>query len=155
MSKFGVMAAVSLTLPAYACKLTPRAGAAPLIWDPLRRRQVVCTPEEWVRQHVLHYLTGHLGYPASLLSIERGTGQLGQRTDLRAYGADGRPAVLIECKAPDVKLTPAVLAQAQRYWQRVPARFVVLTNGVEHLCWEVGPPARQWERYPAWEEVGM
>lgn len=147
------MTAPSLTLPAYACKLTPRPGAAPLIWDPLRRRDVVCTPEEWVRQHVLHYLTQHLGYPASLLSIERGTGQLGQRTDVRAYGPDGQPRLLIECKAPAVKITATVLAQAQRYWQRVPARFVVLTNGVEHYCWEVGPPPKRWERYPSWEEI--
>lgn len=142
-----------LTLPAYECKLTPRPGAAPLIWDPLRRRDVVCTPEEWVRQHVLQYLTQHLGYPPSLLSIERGTGQGGQRTDLRAYTPDGQPALLIECKAPSVKLTPAVLAQAQRYWFRVPARFVLLTNGIQHHCWEVGPPVQVWNRFPSWAEI--
>lgn len=143
----------SLTLPAFAHKLTPRPGAVPLIWDALRRRDVVCTPEEWVRQHVIHYLTQHLGYAASLLSIERGTGQHGQRTDLRAYAPDGTPAVLIECKAPTVKLTPAVLAQAQRYWLRIPARFVILTNGIQHPCWQVGPPVQAWDRWPTWSEA--
>jgi Type I restriction enzyme R protein N terminus (HSDR_N) len=148
------MAAASLTLPAYAYKLTPRTGAAPLIWDPVRRMNVVCTPEEWVRQHVLHYLTDHLGYPPSLLSIERGTGRLGQRTDLRAYDPGTRqPALLIECKAPEIKLTPAVLQQAQRYWQRIPARFIVITNGIQHACWEVGPPPVLWDRWPSWTEV--
>ena len=148
------MAADSLTLPAFAHKLTDRPGADPLIWDPVRRQHVVCTPEEWVRQHVVHYLTGHLGYPASLLSIERGTGTLGQRTDLRAYDPATRlPALLVECKRPTVKLTKAVLQQAQRYWQRVPARFIVITNGIAHACWQVGPSPKMWDRWPTWAEV--
>ncbi len=147
------MTADSLTLPAFPHKLTARPGAAPLIWDAWRRRDVVCTPEEWVRQHALHYLSGHLGYPAGLLSVERSTGKLAQRTDIRAYDPAGQPALLIECKAPTVRLTPAVLAQAQRYWLRVPARFVVLTNGIQHHCWRVGPPVEVWNRWPHWDDV--
>ena len=144
----------TLTLPPYAYKLTERPGAGPLIWDIVRRQHVACTPEEWVRQHVIHYLTGHLRYPTSLLSIERGTGARGQRTDLRAYNpATGQPALLVECKAPHIRLTPAVLQQAQRYWQRVPAAFIIITNGITHACWQVGPPVQMWERFPAWEEL--
>lgn len=144
-----------LTLPAFGYKLTERPGAVPLIWDGVRRQHVVCTPEEWVRQHVVNYLTAHLGYPASLLSVERSTGARHQRTDLRAYDpATGQPALLVECKAPDVKLTPAALRQSLRYWQQVPARFVVITNGIAHAVWQMGPPVVAWDRWPEWAEVG-
>jgi len=97
-----------LDLPPFEAKLTQSATNQPLIWDGLRRKHVVLTPEEWVRQHVVHYLTDHLGYPRGLLALERGLryNQRQKRTDLLALNHAGQPLLL-------------------------------LTNGLVHYCWRV------------------
>ena len=77
--------------------------------------------------------------------VDRGVGP--EQGELR------QPALLVKCKAPEIKLTPAVLQQAQRYWQRIPARFIVITNGIEHACWATGPPPARWDRWPTWAEA--
>lgn len=115
------------------------------IFDPLRRKYVVLTPEEWVRQHFVQYLIGHLGYPKGLISIERGTSYntLQKRTDLCVYSTTGEALLLIECKAASVPLTQAVLQQAAVYNQTIRAKVVVVTNGLQHFCWRVDFETRQ------------
>ncbi|WP_350356603.1 type I restriction enzyme HsdR N-terminal domain-containing protein [Hymenobacter canadensis] len=119
-----------------------------MIWDILRRKQVVLTPEEWVRQHVVHYLISHRGYPKGLLSLERGLhyNQRRKRTDLVALDATGQPLLLVECKAPSVPITAAVAQQAATYNQTVGAPLLLLTNGLQHFCWRVDFLARTNER---------
>ena len=97
----------ALDLPPFEAKLTQSATNQPLIWDGLRRKHVVLTPEEWVRQHVVHYLITHLGYPRGLLALERGLryNQRQKRTDLLALDPAGQPLLLVECKAPAVPIT--------------------------------------------------
>ena len=104
----------ALDLPPFEPKLTQSATNQPLIWDGLRRKHVVLTPEEWVRQHVVHYLINHLGYPRGLLALERGLryNQRQKRTDLLARDPAGQPLLLVECKAPTVPITQAVARQA-------------------------------------------
>ncbi|UYZ64629.1 type I restriction enzyme HsdR N-terminal domain-containing protein [Hymenobacter weizhouensis] len=128
----------ALNLPPFAHKLT-QSGETIFIWDVLRRKQVVCTPEEWVRQHVVHYLIDHLGFPKGLLSLERSHvyNQRRKRTDLHALDPDGRPLLLVECKAASVPLTPAVAMQIATYNQTVGAPLLLATNGVQHCCWRV------------------
>jgi hypothetical protein len=128
----------ALNLPPFAYKLT-KSGQNSLIWDGLRRKYVVLTPEEWVRQHVVHYLTDHLGYPRGLLALERGHAynQRQKRTDLCAFGPDGRPLLLVECKASTIPITAAVAHQAATYNQTIGAPLLLLTNGLQHYCWRV------------------
>ena len=129
----------ALDLPPFDVKLTQSATNQPLIWDGLRRKHVVLTPEEWVRQHVVHYLTGHLGYPRGLLALERGLryNQRHKRTDLLALDSDGKPLLLVECKAASVPITAAVAQQATTYNLTIGAPLLLLTNGLVHYCWRV------------------
>ncbi len=137
-----------LDLPPFEAKLTQSATNQPLIWDGLRRRHVVLTPEEWVRQHVVHYLVAYLGYPRGLLALERGLryNQRQKRTDLLALGPTGQPLLLVECKAPHVAIDAAVARQATTYNQTVGAPLLLLTNGLVHYCWRVDFAARTNER---------
>ncbi len=110
-----------------------------LIFDVLRRKYVLLTPEEWVRQHFIHYLVNSLAYPKSLISVERGTtyNKLQKRTDICIYTNTGSPFLLVECKAAHVPITQEVVKQVSTYNQVLQAPYVVITNGLEHYCWEV------------------
>jgi hypothetical protein len=127
-----------LTLPTYTFQLKQSAGKS-LIFDPVRRKYVALTPEEWVRQHFINYLIHYLHYPKSLIAVERGTfyHQMAKRTDLCIYGSDRQPLVLVECKAPNVAITAEVVKQATLYNKTLQAKYVILTNGIEHFCWLV------------------
>jgi hypothetical protein len=124
-----------LTLPAFDCKRTEIDGK-PHVWCLLRRRYLVLTPEEWVRQHVISLLVTQYAYPNALMRIEGGlrVNAQARRTDLVVYDRAGVPFLLVECKAPDVKLNQAVLEQAARYNQTLRARYLLLSNGLTHFC---------------------
>ncbi len=136
----------ALNLPAFDFKIT-KSGANYLIFDTLRRKNVVLTPEEWVRQHFVHYLISFLQYPKSLVSVERGTtyNKLQKRTDLCVYNQFGKPHLLVECKAAHVPITQDVVKQVSVYNQTVQAKYVVITNGLQHFCWQVDFESRQFE----------
>jgi hypothetical protein len=136
----------ALNLPSFESKIT-KSGANYLIFDTLRRKNVVLTPEEWVRQHVVHYLINALNYPKSLVSIERGTNynKLQKRTDLCVYNQEGKPHLLIECKAAHVPITQEVVKQVSVYNQTLQAKYVVITNGMQHFCWQVDFETRNYK----------
>ena len=136
----------ALNLPPFEHKIT-KSGANYLIFDILRRKNIVLTPEEWVRQHFLHYLINSLNYPKSLISIERGTNynKLQKRTDLCIYDNSGSPHMLIECKAASVPITQDVVKQVSVYNQTIKAKFVVITNGIAHYCWQVDFETKQFQ----------
>lgn len=100
-----------------------------------------------MRQHLVHYLIGHLRYPKSLISIERGTtyNKLQKRTDLCVYNQQGEPYLLAECKAAHVPITQEVVKQVSTYNQSLQARYVVISNGLQHFCWEVDFQTRQYK----------
>lgn len=129
--------AVQLNLPPFEPRLEKRNGVL-RIFDVVRRKFVVLTPEEWVRQHMVHFLIQSVGVPLGSLAVERGLEVHGttRRFDILAYKA-GQPWALVECKAPDVRISQEVLFQAWSYHQTIPAPLVVLTNGMEHLIGEV------------------
>jgi predicted type IV restriction endonuclease len=108
----------------------------PRIFDPVRRRWVALTPEEWVRQHFLNHLIADLGCPPGLIAVERGLRLHGRdrRTDIVVHGHDGHALVLVECKAPAVRLTQAAFEQAARYNSVHRVRWLVVTNGLVHYC---------------------
>jgi hypothetical protein len=105
----------------------------------LRRRYLVLTPEEWVRQHVIHRLLSHYAYPAALMRIEGGlrVNRLAKRTDLVVYDRGGAPFLLLECKAPDVPLTRAVVEQALRYNLTLRAPYLAVSNGMAFFCGKI------------------
>lgn len=147
----------ALNLPAYNCKLKHSNGNS-FIFDPVRKKFVLLTPEEWVRQHFLQYLINQLAYPKSLISIERGMhyNQLQKRTDLRVYASSGAPLVLVECKAASVAICAETVKQASVYNQTLRAPYVMLTNGLEHYCWKVDFAASRYEplqEIPGFEQL--
>lgn len=106
------------------------------IWDTVRKKWLVLTPEEWVRQHCIAYVTA-LGYPVSLLSTEAGliTGQKKKRSDLLIY-TGGQVRVLVECKAPSVRLSQETFNQAFNYNTTLGAEVIWVTNGLQHFYWD-------------------
>ncbi|RNI24980.1 type I restriction enzyme HsdR N-terminal domain-containing protein [Rufibacter latericius] len=133
-----------LSLPAYSYKLKDSGGKT-FILDQVRRKYVLLTPEEWVRQHIIHLLHAHLAFPLALMSVERGTkyNTLQKRTDLRVYSTDGLPLLLVECKAAHVPITEATVKQVAVYNQTIAAPYLMVSNGLEHYCWHVHPGTKQ------------
>ena len=108
-----------------------------LLWDPCRKKWLVATPEEWVRQHAICYL--HLlGYSFTLMETESGlrTGFKEKRSDALIY-KNTAPYILVECKAPSVKIDQKVFNQAFNYNQSLKAKYLYLTNGKQHIFWDV------------------
>jgi len=115
------------------------------VFDPLRRRWVALTPEEEVRQKMLYLLVEHLHVPAGLVAVEYSlkVNGLDKRADAVVFGTDGAPLMIVECKAPSVELTPAVLDQALRYYSALQPRFLLLSNGTAMHCFKAGEKGLQ------------
>lgn len=128
-----------LNLPSYSFKLK-RVGEHTQIYDDIRRKWLVCTPEEWVRQHVVKWLESR-GYPQSLTAVEHALKLNGmtKRADVVVFGRNGKPFLLVECKAPEVKVNQQVLDQAARYNLTLGVPFLLLTNGLQHYCVALPP----------------
>lgn len=124
---------IPLNLPAYAANIR-RDGTKLLIFDELRKKQLVLTPEEWVRQHWVHHLIHGKRYPRSLIKIEGGLtlNNMPRRSDLIIYDTLGNKILLAEFKAPTVKITQAAFEQIARYnmVHRVP--LLLVSNGLCH-----------------------
>lgn len=127
---------ISLNLPTYEIKIASHDGR-PAIFDFLRRRYVALTPEEWVRQHFVHYLVEHKGYPTALLAneVSLNVGGATRRCDSVLYHREGgRPRLIVEYKAPDVAITQQVFTQIQAYNSVLHADYLVVSNGLAHYC---------------------
>jgi hypothetical protein len=122
----------ALNLPPIDAKIRTGESGKEEIFDPLRKRFVALTPEEWVRQHMIGYLLGPLSYPASLTMAEASLvyNRKKKRADIVVYRKDGKPGLIVECKAPHVALTREVLGQAAMYCRPLQVRFLAITNGL-------------------------
>jgi hypothetical protein len=109
------------------------------IFDVVRKKYVRLTSEEWVRQHFLHYLVGHLAYPQTLVRLEQRVqhNRLRHRPDIVVYNRLARPLMLVECKAPHISINHEAWGQIARYNAHFNAQLLVITNGVEHFCWRL------------------
>lgn len=109
-----------------------------MVFDNIRRMYVVLTPEEWVRRHLVDYLITHCHAPQLSIVEEYpvNINSTAQRADVVVMDNNAQPLALVECKAPDVKIDSAVFEQASRYNAVVKARYIILTNGMEHYCYE-------------------
>lgn len=124
-----------LNLPKYDTKIIEADGKAS-IFDILRRNYVALTPEEWVRQHFVHYLIEYKKYPAALMANEVGLEMNGmkRRCDTVIYDHRLNPRMIIEYKAPTVKIDRSVFAQIARYNLVLRVDYLVISNGIRHYC---------------------
>lgn len=128
-----------LNLPEIQCNIRKKGGKTE-IFDIIRKKFVALSPEEWVRQHFLHYLIEHLNYPKTLFKVEAGLtyNRLQKRSDILVYDRDMSPLLLVECKSYSYKLNQDTLNQIGVYNKTIGAKYLVITNGINHFCCAVG-----------------
>lgn len=126
---------LSLNLPAFEAKVTTRQGKE-VIFDAIRKRYVALTPEEWVRQHFVHFLVCCKGYPPGLLANEvtLKLNHTTKRCDTVLYRKDLTARMVIEYKAPHVAITQAVFDQVVRYNIVLKVDYLIVSNGIDHYC---------------------
>lgn len=129
---------LSLNLPTFAAKVKEKDGKH-VIFDPVRRKFVALTPEEWVRQHFVNYLISDKGYPKELLANEvplklNGTSK---RCDTVAYNCFLTPLMIVEYKAPHIEITSSVFDQIVRYNMVLHVRYLAVSNGISHFCCKI------------------
>lgn len=126
-----------LNFPAIRLRARDRDGQVE-VWDDLRGIYLVLTPEEWVRRHLVAYLVSHCGAQPKRIVEEYAVALNGQpqRADVVVVGDGAEPVLLAECKAPEIAVGERTFSQAVRYNSVLGARFLLLTNGLKHYCWE-------------------
>lgn len=126
-----------LNLPEIDAKLKKEVGKV-WIFDMIRKKYVVLTPEEWVRQHFIHFLIHELKYPKTLFRIESSLSynKLQKRSDILIFDRVGKPWMLIECKSADIRLSQNAFNQVAVYNMTVNAKYIAVTNGRMHFCCE-------------------
>ncbi len=148
----------SLNLPPYQTNLKT-IGSTVKIFDTLRRKFVTLTPEEWVRQHFVHYLIEHKGYNSTLMANEVALTLNGmtRRCDTVLYAQEGLvPRMIIEYKRPDIALTQHVFDQICRYNMVLHVPYLIVSNGLEHYCCRIDYETNGYvflEDVPAYDEL--
>ena len=129
---------VSLNLPQINYNIRKNKGKVE-IFDIIRKKFIVLTPEEWVRQHMVHFLISERSYPKGLMRVEGGLNyhQKQKRSDVLIYDRKGNPYLIVECKTFRQPLRQAAMNQAAVYNKTLGARYLVITNGLQHFCAEV------------------
>lgn len=124
-----------INLPSFNHRLRESEGKTQ-IFDTFRKKYVQLTPEEWVRQHFLHFLVEHKSYPGGLLLVESelNIDGLKRRPDLVVYSKIGEPRMIVEFKAPSVNIDEDVFFQIAMYNKKLKVPFLILSNGMEHYC---------------------
>ena len=146
-----------LNFPDFRFKIKRVAGNDH-IFDPVRKKYLVLTPEEWVRQHMIAFLTENLGCPLSLIATEMSLklNGMSRRSDVVVHNTNGVPRLIVECKAPEVKITQAAFDQIARYNMVLRVDFLVVTNGYQHFCCQLDYERNSYrflEGLPNWEEL--
>ncbi len=124
-----------LNLPEFDFRLKKAEGKV-WIFDVIRKKYLVLTPEEWVRQHFVNYLLSERSVPRSLIRIEGGLvyNALQKRSDIVVYDRNGAPWLIVECKSPAITVSSAALEQAATYNATLRAPYICITNGLSHIC---------------------
>jgi len=125
----------SLNFPKYDFKIQEEKNGKLSIFDALRKKYLILTPEEWVRQHLIQVLIQKYSYPKSLFALEKGVkyNQMQKRFDILVHDRSGSPFLLIECKAPDVKMTQKTVEQVCVYNKTIKSPYLGISNGKQHL----------------------
>ena len=126
---------ISIDFSQLALKLKQTDGKTS-VFDPVRKKWIILTPEEHVRQYIVQYMLQILHYPVALISIEKAiqVGKMNKRFDIVVYNREHKPWLLAECKAPEVPVTEQTLHQLLNYQQTIQCRYWLLTNGHQTLC---------------------
>ncbi|MDE6308556.1 MAG: type I restriction enzyme HsdR N-terminal domain-containing protein [Muribaculaceae bacterium] len=146
-----------LNLPNIQAQIRTCDDGVTRIYDPLRRKFVALTPEEWVRQHFTAYMIDHCGYPSGLMANEVSIklNDTLKRCDTVLFDMARRPMLIVEYKAPHIAITQRVFDQIVRYNMVLKARMVVVSNGLSHYCCEIDYSNHTYrfaERLPQWQE---
>ena len=128
----------SLNLPTYSFNIK-FIEQRKYIFDFIRKKYVILTPEEWVRQNFLKYLVEEKKYPASLISVEMEfkLNNLSKRSDAVVFDRNANPILILECKATTVKIDQLVFEQIARYNMQLMVKYLIVTNGLSHYCCKI------------------
>jgi hypothetical protein len=143
-----------LSLPPYPFKLTDQDGAL-FIFDEIRKKKILLTPEEWVRQHFVQFLVRVKNYPKALIKLEGGLKLHGmaKRSDIVVFDTTGRKQLMVECKAPGVAIDQKVFDQIARYNITHQIQLLAVSNGLQHYYCHIDFETRQYrfiEELPAY-----
>jgi hypothetical protein len=136
-----------LNLPDYRFRIKKVSGSRLLIFDEIRQKNILLTPEEWVRQHILRFLVEEKKYPSGLISIESEVklNRLMRRYDALIHNRQGKPVLLVECKAPSVKIKQDTFDQILAYNRSIKAAYMLVTNGLKHYCCHINPDSKKFD----------
>lgn len=152
-----------LNIPMANLRLSKRKNSASgemeyFVFDEFRQKKVKLTPEEWVRQHFLHYLVSHKRFPRGLIAVEQGikVNELSRRCDAVVYSKEGAPIAIIECKAPEINLSENTLYQIAQYNFKLQVKWLILVNGRQTITCFVDEEQKKLtylENLPNYEEL--
>jgi hypothetical protein len=150
---------MQLNLPLFTFQTLRKEGKS-YIFDTTRRKWVRLTPEEWVRQNFVQYLAVEKHFPVSLMALERSLrfNQQTFRADVVVFSTSGNPLLVVECKAPEVKITQKVFDQIVRYNFEFQVDFMIVTNGLNHFCCKIDKSNQTYEflkEIPEYHEINM
>ncbi len=119
------------------------------VWDIVRKKWIVLTPEEYVRQALLHYFTNNMQYPVGLIAVEKQVmyGSLIKRYDIVVHNRQQQPWLLVECKAPEIAISHSTVQQLLQYHSQIPCPYWLLSNGIESHCARVQGENIEWLRH--------
>jgi hypothetical protein len=146
-----------LQLPPYPFKISDQNGQL-ILFDVIRKKNIVITPEEWVRQHFVQYLIRQKNYPKTLIKLEGGHKLHGmaKRSDIVVYNPAGEKILLVECKAPSVAIDQKTFDQVARYNMVHKVKLLAVTNGLKHYYCRVDFETRNYsfiEDLPDYKEI--
>ena len=129
---------VPLNFPPTQLDLSRKSGKV-FVKCLIRRKEILLTPEEWVRQHIIAHLINDLNYPQTLIGVEKAIQYNGltKRWDIVVFDSDFKPYLLVECKAPNIKLGTNTLQQALSYQHQLNCELIVISNGLETHTWQL------------------
>ncbi len=135
-----------LNLPPYSFKITGD-DKSEMIFDPLRKKYVKLTPEEWVRQNFLQYLIQQGKYSPGLIGVEVmfPLFRVKRRIDILVHDRTGQPVMIVECKSPDIPINDEVFDQIVCYNMEFKVPYIIVTNGLVHYICKVNHEDKSWE----------
>ena len=144
-----------LNLPPATLKIS-RKGEQLFVWCVIRKKHLLLTPEEWVRQHTLHFLISEKKVPVGTISSEHLVSINGQsrRCDIVVFSKEGKPLLIVECKAPSVPLSETTFLQISNYVQQLRAPYFCMTNGLVHVQARIGAQSVSYlEELPGYDQL--
>lgn len=144
---------IAVDFPAPDFKIE-RRNEQRFVFDVIRKKWLLLTDEEWVRQNFVQYLILHMQYPAAIIALEKSLvlNELKKRFDILVYDGGHQPWMLVECKAPQVVLDETVLQQVLRYNMAIPVPYIVITNGNSTFGWQKEHGVlKKLDKLPQWQ----